>query len=108
DVGAPPLFPPSKEVVSGHPCVAAKNPPTASWWHSARLSRFPQNKITRNENQTIPKQFQAEPVENVSAFLTASRPDARAEHGSVQLHRRMEPGLVEGPVCTVLCLTTQH
>jgi hypothetical protein len=44
---------------------------------AAYLSR---NKIIRNENQTISKQFQAGSVENFPAFLAASRPDARAEH----------------------------
>jgi hypothetical protein len=39
--------------------------------------------IIRNENQTIPKQFQAGSVEDISAFLKTPRPDARTQHGSV-------------------------
>jgi len=40
------------------------------------------DKIIRNEDQTISKQFQAGSVENLPAFLAASRSDARAEHDS--------------------------
>src|SRR5207249_3011580 len=87
------LFTPSKEVLSALPCEASKNPPTASWSRSATSPSFNRDKIIKNEKQTTPKcfacsrpnvgvpnQFQAQPVENVPAFLTASRPDAPAEH----------------------------
>jgi len=104
----PLLFPPSKEVSSNAPSGAPKNPPTASWWSNPRLPRFRPHKIIRNENQTISKQFQADPVEDFSAKLAASRPDARAQHDSVQLHGRMEPGFFEGSICTVLCLTIRR
>jgi len=73
---------PSKEVLSALSCEALKNPPTASWWFDARLSTFPKRKLS-NENQTISDQPQAGHVEDFSAFLAASRPDARAEHDTL-------------------------
>jgi hypothetical protein len=39
-----------------------------------------ENKIIRNEDQTISKQFQAGSVENFPALLAPSRPNAPAEH----------------------------
>jgi len=47
------------------------------------VPNFKRNKNIRNENQTIPNQFQTASGEDFWAFLAASQPDARAEHGSV-------------------------
>jgi hypothetical protein len=44
---------------------------------------FKRTKNIRNENQTIPNQFQTAFGEDLSAFPAASRPNARAEHGSI-------------------------
>ena len=44
--------------------------------------RFGQQ-IVRDENQTSAKQFQVETVDDFAAFFPASRPDARAQHGSL-------------------------
>jgi hypothetical protein len=59
-------------VLSGLPCEAPKNPPTASWKRDARLSRVWEQKIIKNETQTTTNQFKAQIAEGSSALPATS------------------------------------